>query len=63
MHMNVVPQHVQEVKAEEKKAREAKKAEKELKSYSALMQDDAMTTNKDLAAKYTSVEDAEDDFM
>jgi len=54
---------VQQIKAAEKAMKEASKAEKEMMTYSALMQDDAMTSNKVLAAKYNSVEDAEDDFM
>mmetsp|Transcript_21723 Transcript_21723/g.41455 ORF Transcript_21723/g.41455 Transcript_21723/m.41455 type:complete len:215 (+) Transcript_21723:104-748(+) len=54
-------------------AREQKKAElaeaqerekqKEMRSYSSIMQEDTMTSNKDLKQKYNSVQDYEDDFM
>merc|ERR1711963_1152251 len=54
---------LQDQKRQEKKEKEAKAAEKELRSYGALMQDDAMTSNKQLASKYASVEEMEDDFM
>ncbi|MEW5314728.1 MAG: hypothetical protein WDW38_006200 [Sanguina aurantia] len=41
---------------------EHRKAE-ETKSYKTIMQDEYMVSNKELAAKYASVEDYEDDFM
>lgn len=56
-------QQVQAEKRQEKKEKEATKAEKELRSYSALMNEDSMTSNREMASKYSSVEDMEDDFM
>ena len=49
-------------KEELEAARERKQAE-ELRSYDRIMKDDAMVSNRELSAKYASVEDAEDDFM
>ena len=40
-----------------------REAQKELRSYDRIMTDEAMVSNKDIAARYKSVEEAEDDFM
>ena len=37
--------------------------QQELRSYDRIMKDDAMVSNREIASKYASVEDAEDDFM
>lgn len=37
--------------------------EQDLKSYRAMMAPEGMTSNKENASKYASVEDYEDDFM
>lgn len=50
-------------KASEKAAAEARMKEEELKSYSNLMDERAMASNKDNLGKYATAEEADDDFM
>lgn len=50
-------------RAEEKEMIEKKRKEAEDKSYVTMMDEEQMQTNKDVAGKYESVEDMEDDFM
>lgn len=50
-------------KAEEKEIIEKKRKEAEDKSYVTMMDEDEMQSNKEVAGKYESVEDMEDDFM
>ena len=45
---------------EEERAREA---DREARDYGRIMTEDAMVSNKDMAKKYASFEEAEDDFM
>lgn len=54
---------VQAVKRAEKAAKEETKREQELRSYKGLMTDDNMISGKELADKYESAQDYEDDFM
>mmetsp|Transcript_4349 Transcript_4349/g.10855 ORF Transcript_4349/g.10855 Transcript_4349/m.10855 type:complete len:214 (+) Transcript_4349:186-827(+) len=56
-------QVVQESKRQEKKEKDMKLEEQDLKSYRAMMAPEGMTSNKENASKYASVEDYEDDFM
>eukprot|EP00197_Chlamydomonas_leiostraca_P002247 CAMPEP_0202858634 /NCGR_PEP_ID=MMETSP1391-20130828/1078_1 /ASSEMBLY_ACC=CAM_ASM_000867 /TAXON_ID=1034604 /ORGANISM="Chlamydomonas leiostraca, Strain SAG 11-49" /LENGTH=199 /DNA_ID=CAMNT_0049537567 /DNA_START=113 /DNA_END=712 /DNA_ORIENTATION=+ len=60
----------QQKRAEERAAREAAKAQKEenrrlaeLKEYKTLMKEEHMVSNKEIASKYKSAEEFEDDFM
>ena len=50
-------------RAEEKELIEKKRKEAEDKSYVTMMDEEQMQTNKEVAGKYESVEDMEDDFM
>ena len=57
-------------KAEERQRRKEelelereRERERELRSYSLLTKTEAMVSNREIAAKYASVEDAEEDFM
>jgi hypothetical protein len=54
---------VQETKKQEKVEKDKKQEEQDLKSYRGFMAKEEMTSNKELAGKYQSVEDYEDDFM
>lgn len=54
---------VQGQKRAEKAAREAAEREKDLRSYKHIMQEDAMVSSKEVAEKYESFKDYEDDFM
>ena len=45
---------------EEERAREA---DREARDYKHMMVEDSMKSNKEMAKKYASVEEAEDDFM
>lgn len=46
-----------------KAEKEAYKRQEELRTYKTLMTEENMISNKDIQAKYQSVEEAEDDFM
>lgn len=50
-------------KAAEKEMIEQKRKEAEDKSYVTMMDEHEMQSNKEVAGKYESVEDMEDDFM
>lgn len=50
-------------RAAERVAKEETKRAEDLRSYKSLMQAENMVSNADLRSKYTSVEEAEDDFM
>jgi hypothetical protein len=50
-------------KLKEKQVADAQKRDAELRSYKNLLDEDAMTSNKDIASKYATAEEAEDDFM
>lgn len=50
-------------KAAEKEMIEKKRKEAEDKSYVTMMDEHEMESNKEVAGKYESVEDMEDDFM
>ncbi|CAK0750401.1 hypothetical protein CVIRNUC_001988 [Coccomyxa viridis] len=50
-------------KKAEKAAKEAAEREKDLRSYKHIMQEDAMVSSKEVAEKYKSFQDYEDDFM
>jgi predicted RNA-binding protein len=54
---------LQEKREAERKLIEQRRKEAEQRSYATLMDEEAMESNKDVAAKYESVEDMEDDFM
>jgi hypothetical protein len=54
---------VQRQKQEEKEVAEQKQREAERRSYKNLLDAEAMTSNKDVASKYATAEEAEDDFM
>lgn len=53
----------QEASRAEKSAQQQAAKAAELRSYSSLMQEENMTSNADMASKYKSVEEYEDDFM
>ena len=53
----------QEQKQEEKRVAEERRVDAERRSYKNLLDEDAMTSNKDVASKYATAEDFEDDFM
>ncbi len=50
-------------RAEGKAAKIEAKRQEELRSYNRLMKEENMVSNKEIAAKYQSVEEMEDDFM
>ena len=50
-------------RAEAKAQKEEAVRQKELKSYDRLMKEDQMLSNHDIASKYKSVEEMEEDFM
>ena len=54
---------VQAQRAEEARVAEERRLEKERRSYKNLHDEDAMTSNRDVAGKYATAEDFEDDFM
>jgi hypothetical protein len=53
----------QEQKLQEKQAAEIKKKLADLKTYKHMIGDESMTSNREVAAKYTTAEEFEDDFM
>ena len=54
---------MQAQRAEEARVAEERRLEKERRSYKNLHDEDAMTSNRDVAGKYATAEDFEDDFM
>ena len=48
---------------EELEQQRERQQQQELRSYDRLHTGEAMVTNREIASKYTSVEEAEDDFM
>ena len=54
---------VQAQKVQDKAAAEEKQRETERRSYKTLLDEEAMTSNRDVASKYANAEDFEDDFM
>ena len=54
---------LQAQKVQDKAAAEEKQRETERRSYKTLLDEEAMTSNRDVASKYANAEDFEDDFM
>jgi hypothetical protein len=54
---------MQEQKLQEKQEAEVKKKAADLKNYKHMFEEESMTSNREVAAKYTTAEEFEDDFM
>jgi hypothetical protein len=54
---------VQEQRLQEKQEEEKKKKAADLKTYKNMFEEECMTSNREVAAKYSTAEEFEDDFM
>jgi hypothetical protein len=63
-HVRAAKREEEKIKrAEEKAAKEENKRLRDLKGYKHIMKDELMVSNKELASKYASAEEMEEDFM